>query len=312
MRQALNSLQVRAGAGCGLRCLRAGGGGGGLQRRAQRPPWQAPPRQTPRRSPRALPLPSPPPPCPCPAALLLASRRVICLEPPLPPSAHRPPHPAAWPAPLPLTAAAPRRAAPQATHTGFGYVNSENVFRVCDQPHPLVVERILQQCSEARLEEAYVSMRGLCDMGYSSQVRRRRAVARGSSAGGGGGGGRPAPGRPLLGRCRGPAGARVRQLCGVASPAAAGRQPGGRRRLPRAAPPAPPARCCRRTSSPPSSGCAATRASRSSSSSSTSGWGLGGRCGGEQHATEPSPAGPFACAHPGAGAVPDAPRARAS
>ena len=27
----------------------------------------------------------------------------------------------------------------QATHSGFGYVNQENVFKVCDQPHPQVI-----------------------------------------------------------------------------------------------------------------------------------------------------------------------------
>ena len=29
----------------------------------------------------------------------------------------------------------------QSTHAGFGVVNDENVFKVCDQPHPLVVKR---------------------------------------------------------------------------------------------------------------------------------------------------------------------------
>ncbi len=58
----------------------------------------------------------------------------------------------------------------QATHTGFAYVNQDNVFRVCDQPHPLIVDQIVRQCSEGRLEEAYEGMRGLCDMGFSPQV----------------------------------------------------------------------------------------------------------------------------------------------
>ncbi len=67
-------------------------------------------------------------------------------------------------------AACSARPAPQATHTGFAYVNQENVFRVCDQPHPLIVDQIVRQCSEGRLEEAYEGMRGLCNMGFSPQV----------------------------------------------------------------------------------------------------------------------------------------------
>lgn len=34
----------------------------------------------------------------------------------------------------------------QATHSGFGFVNSENVFKVCDQPHPLQTKEILNAC----------------------------------------------------------------------------------------------------------------------------------------------------------------------
>lgn len=37
----------------------------------------------------------------------------------------------------------------QATVAGFGVVNQPNVFKVCDQPHPLVVKEILLACSSA-------------------------------------------------------------------------------------------------------------------------------------------------------------------
>ncbi|GFH18182.1 DNA replication factor C complex subunit 2, partial [Haematococcus lacustris] len=56
----------------------------------------------------------------------------------------------------------------QATHSGFGLVNQESVFKVCDQPHPLVVARIIEDCSRGNLEGAYVGMKTLCDSGYSS------------------------------------------------------------------------------------------------------------------------------------------------
>mmetsp|Transcript_7597 Transcript_7597/g.23469 ORF Transcript_7597/g.23469 Transcript_7597/m.23469 type:complete len:357 (+) Transcript_7597:34-1104(+) len=34
----------------------------------------------------------------------------------------------------------------QSTHSGFGVVNDASVFKVCDQPHPLVVKNILHAC----------------------------------------------------------------------------------------------------------------------------------------------------------------------
>lgn len=56
----------------------------------------------------------------------------------------------------------------QATHTGFGDVTPENVFKVCDQPHPTLVREVLQACAVGRLEAAYGSMKALCDQGYSA------------------------------------------------------------------------------------------------------------------------------------------------
>ena len=42
--------------------------------------------------------------------------------------------------------------------SGFRLVNRENVFRVCDQPHPLLVKEIVGHCGKARLEDAYRGM----------------------------------------------------------------------------------------------------------------------------------------------------------
>jgi len=56
----------------------------------------------------------------------------------------------------------------QATMAGFGYVNQENVFRVCDQPHPLIVATVLGHCAQGRLEDAHDALKGLFDHGYSA------------------------------------------------------------------------------------------------------------------------------------------------
>lgn len=56
----------------------------------------------------------------------------------------------------------------QATANGFGLVNQENVFRVCDQPHPTLVQEIIEHCMNLRIDDAYNLMRRLCDMGYSA------------------------------------------------------------------------------------------------------------------------------------------------
>ncbi len=34
----------------------------------------------------------------------------------------------------------------QATAAGFGLVNKDNVFKVCDQPHPDLMQNVLRAC----------------------------------------------------------------------------------------------------------------------------------------------------------------------
>eukprot|EP00798_Chlamydomonas_sp_ICE-L_P022098 gene22098-29155_t len=48
----------------------------------------------------------------------------------------------------------------QATHSGFGFVSQENVFKL--------VAAILTSCGKGLLDEAYAGMKALCDLGYSS------------------------------------------------------------------------------------------------------------------------------------------------
>lgn len=43
----------------------------------------------------------------------------------------------------------------QSTVNGFNHVNSENVFKVCDEPHPLLVKNMLETCVKADIGEAY-------------------------------------------------------------------------------------------------------------------------------------------------------------
>lgn len=43
----------------------------------------------------------------------------------------------------------------------------DNVFKVCDQPHPLLVAQIIQHCAAGRIEDAYAGLMSLCDVGYS-------------------------------------------------------------------------------------------------------------------------------------------------
>lgn len=43
----------------------------------------------------------------------------------------------------------------QSTHNGFGHVNSENVFKVCDEPHPLLVKEMLELCIKGDICKSY-------------------------------------------------------------------------------------------------------------------------------------------------------------
>jgi len=56
----------------------------------------------------------------------------------------------------------------QACHSGFGLINQVNVFKVCDQPHPLVVQKMLEACLEGDFQCANKEMMGLFNQGYSA------------------------------------------------------------------------------------------------------------------------------------------------
>uniref|UniRef100_A0A8C6PXL5 Replication factor C subunit 2 n=1 Tax=Nothobranchius furzeri TaxID=105023 RepID=A0A8C6PXL5_NOTFU len=57
----------------------------------------------------------------------------------------------------------------QSTNSGFGYINSENVFKVCDEPHPLLVKGMLGHCVDSNIDEAYKVVEQLWALGYSPE-----------------------------------------------------------------------------------------------------------------------------------------------
>ncbi|EMF15194.1 P-loop containing nucleoside triphosphate hydrolase protein [Sphaerulina musiva SO2202] len=56
----------------------------------------------------------------------------------------------------------------QSTHAGFGFVNSDNVFRVVDSPHPIKVQAMIKSCHERNVDEALDALKELWGLGYSS------------------------------------------------------------------------------------------------------------------------------------------------
>ncbi|KAF5943296.1 hypothetical protein HYC85_020938 [Camellia sinensis] len=55
----------------------------------------------------------------------------------------------------------------QATYSGFRFVNQENVFKVCDQPHPLHVKNMVRNVLEGKFDDACAALKQLYDLGYS-------------------------------------------------------------------------------------------------------------------------------------------------
>jgi replication factor C subunit 2/4 len=56
----------------------------------------------------------------------------------------------------------------QSTVSGFDFVNPDNVFKVCDQPHPKVVQEIIRNCLKGDVDPAIQCLRKLWIDGYSS------------------------------------------------------------------------------------------------------------------------------------------------
>lgn len=56
----------------------------------------------------------------------------------------------------------------QSTHSGFGIITTENVFKVCDQPHPIVVQTMLKACEKGDVVGALEKLEGLWREGYAA------------------------------------------------------------------------------------------------------------------------------------------------
>ncbi|KAL0128889.1 hypothetical protein PUN28_003926 [Cardiocondyla obscurior] len=57
----------------------------------------------------------------------------------------------------------------QSTFNGFNHVNLENVFKVCDQPHPLIVKEMLDDCMKGNVSKACTVMDYFWKLGYSAE-----------------------------------------------------------------------------------------------------------------------------------------------
>lgn len=56
----------------------------------------------------------------------------------------------------------------QSTVSGFGFVSGESVFKVCDQPHPVVIKKLLGACEKGDLSESLDQLEELWNHGYSA------------------------------------------------------------------------------------------------------------------------------------------------
>ena len=56
----------------------------------------------------------------------------------------------------------------QATHSGFKFVNDQNVFKVADQPSPVVVQEIIKSALAAKIDPAMENLLMLWKQGYAA------------------------------------------------------------------------------------------------------------------------------------------------
>ncbi|KAF8342252.1 P-loop containing nucleoside triphosphate hydrolase protein [Cantharellus anzutake] len=56
----------------------------------------------------------------------------------------------------------------QSTWSGSGFVSSTNVFKVCDQPHPIAIQAIIRACQKGDIDGAMEKLKDVWDQGYSA------------------------------------------------------------------------------------------------------------------------------------------------
>lgn len=56
----------------------------------------------------------------------------------------------------------------QSTWSGFSYVSADHVFKVCDQPHPVIIQAMVKACLKGDIDGAMEKLTELWDQGYSA------------------------------------------------------------------------------------------------------------------------------------------------
>jgi DNA polymerase III delta prime subunit len=56
----------------------------------------------------------------------------------------------------------------QSTWSGFGLVSGDNVFKVCDQPHPIAVQSMIRAYSKGDIEHSMGKLQEIWYQGYSA------------------------------------------------------------------------------------------------------------------------------------------------
>lgn len=57
----------------------------------------------------------------------------------------------------------------QSTANGFGAITGENVFKVCDEPHPMMIQNMLDHCAQNDIHKAYKVLAKLWRLGYAPE-----------------------------------------------------------------------------------------------------------------------------------------------
>lgn len=55
----------------------------------------------------------------------------------------------------------------QSTHSGFGLINPENVYKVCDQPHPVSMQYIVEMCVKGEIDQALNRLEEVWAQGFA-------------------------------------------------------------------------------------------------------------------------------------------------
>lgn len=57
----------------------------------------------------------------------------------------------------------------QSCYDGFGKVTSDNVFKVCDEPHPVLIKDMIKHCLDSKYDDAYKIISHLWRLGYAPE-----------------------------------------------------------------------------------------------------------------------------------------------